>query len=131
MGLVDMDLLLTVDYVLMLAVFVAFWAALRRFNESFMTLALILQLVSIATYFASATAFQMLSLSNQYATATTDSERSIILAAGHTMLANWQGTAFNVSYILGSAATVITSLSCSKVVSLAERPHTLELQQEH
>ncbi len=74
-----------------------------------MAIALILQLVATATYFASAVAFEMLSLSNQYATATTEAERSISLAAGQAMLVTWQGTAFDVSYVLNGLALLIVS----------------------
>jgi len=109
-GLLDMDLLLIVDYALMGMVFLALWAALKRASQSFMTIALTLELIGVATYFASTAAFEMLSLSNHYAAATTDSERSIFLAAGQGMLATWQGTAFNVSYILGAIALLIVSI---------------------
>lgn len=74
-----------------------------------MAIALILQLVATATYFASTVAFEMLSLSNQYATATTEVERSIFLAAGQAMLDTWQGTAFDVSYVLSGLALLIVS----------------------
>jgi len=109
-GLLDMDLLLIVDYALMGIVFLALWAALRRASQSFMTIALTLELVGVATYFASTVAFEMLSLSNLYAAATTDAERATLLAAGQAMLATWQGTAFNVSYILGAVALLIVSV---------------------
>ena len=109
-GLLDMDLLLIVDYALLGLVFLALWAALKRFNQSFMAIALILELVGITTYFASTAAFEMLSLSNQYAFATTDAERSVLLAAGQVMLAIWQGTAFNVSYIISAIALLIVSV---------------------
>jgi len=48
-GLIDMDLLLIVDYVLVVIVFLALWAVLRRVNESLMAIALILQVISTAT----------------------------------------------------------------------------------
>lgn len=108
-GLLDMDLLLIIDYLLLIGVFSALWASLRRANESFVAIALILQLVATATYFASTVAFEMLSLSNQYATATTEIDRSIFLAAGQAMLATWQGTAFDVSYVLSALAILIIS----------------------
>src|SRR5215212_887232 len=108
-GLLDMDLLLIVDYLLLVGVFSALWASLRRANESLMAIALILQLVSTATYFASTVAFEMLSLSNQYGTASTEVERSTFLAAGQAMLATWQGTAFDVSYVLSALAILIVS----------------------
>jgi len=108
-GLLDMDLLLIVDYLLLVGVFSALWASLRRANESLMAIALIVQLVATATYFASTVAFEMLKLSNQYTTATTDAERSIFLAAGQAMLATWQGTAFDVSYVLSALAILTVS----------------------
>jgi hypothetical protein len=81
-GLLDMDLLLIVDYLLLIGVFSALWASLRRANESLMAIALILQLVATATFFSSTVAFEMLSLSSQYSIATTEVERSMFLAAG-------------------------------------------------
>src|SRR5215218_5625216 len=108
-GLLDMDLLLIVDYLLLIGVFSALWASLRRANESLMAIALILQLVATASYLASTVAFEMLSLSNQYATAVTDAERPLFLAAGQAMLVTWQGTAFDVSYVLSALATLIIS----------------------
>ena len=108
-GLLDMDLLLIVDYLLLIGVFSALWASLRRANESLMAIALILQLVATATYLASTVAFEMLTLSNQYAVATTEVERSILLAAGQAMLATWQGTAFDVSYVLSALAILTVS----------------------
>jgi hypothetical protein len=108
-GLLDMDLLLIVDYLLLIGVFSALWASLRRANESLMAIALILQLVATAAYLSSTVAFEMLSLSNQYATATTDAERSLFLAAGQAMLVTWQGTAFDVSYVLSALAVLIVS----------------------
>ena len=109
-GLLDMDLLLILDYVLLVLVFLALWGVLRRGNEPLVTVALIFQIVGTSAYFSSATAFEMLSLSSQYATVTTDSERSILLSAGQAMLASWQGTAFNVSYVIGAIAALIMSL---------------------
>jgi uncharacterized ion transporter superfamily protein YfcC len=103
-----MDLLLIVDYILMLIVILSLWIVLRRTNESFMAIALILRIISVATYFSSTVAFEMLCLSNQYrAAATTDAHRYASLAAGQAMLTTWQGTAFDVSYILG-AVTLLT-----------------------
>lgn len=109
-ALVDMDLLLSVDYVLTGLVFLALYVLLWRHSASFITIALVAELVAIATYFASTVAFEMLSLSRRYADATTDLERSTLIAAGEVMLANWQGTAFVVSYVLAGAAALIVSV---------------------
>jgi hypothetical protein len=74
-----------------------------------MTVALALGLVVAASYFASNTAVNMLTLSNQYAAATTEAQRAMYLAAGESMLAIYTGTAFQVNYILGAVVGIIIS----------------------
>ena len=109
LGLLHLDLLLMVDYVLLVLMFIALYIVLRRVSQSFMTIAIVLVFVGIAAYFPSNTAFSMLSLSDQYATATTDVQRTMLLAAGQAILASLQSTTFYVSYILMSAAGLIIS----------------------
>jgi len=106
-GLLALDLLLMASWILSALMFVALYAALRRTRESLVTVALIAELVGLAVYFASNTAFSMLTLSQQYAAATTDAERSLFLAAGQAMLALYTGTAFNVSYLLSGVAALL------------------------
>jgi hypothetical protein len=110
LGLLDLDLLLIADTALFIPVFLALYVALRRVNESFVAIATALGFFGIAAYFASNTAFNMLFLSDQYAAATTDAQRSILLAAGQAMLAIYQGTAFHVNYILGAVALLMISV---------------------
>ncbi len=109
-GLLDFDLLIVVDYILLVPILLALYVALKRISESFMAIAVTLWLVGIAAYFASNPAFAMLSLSDQYAVATTDAQRSMFLSAGQAIFATWQGTAFQVSYVLGSIAPIIISV---------------------
>lgn len=110
LALLDMDLLLIVDQVLVALVLLALYIALRRDSQSFMAIALVAGLVGIAAYFASTAAFEMLSLSAQYWAATTHAQRSMILAAGQAMLAIYQGTAFDVGYILEGFALLIVAV---------------------
>src|SRR6266540_3490041 len=70
-----------------------------------------LAVVAIATYFASTTAFEMLSASGQYAAASGDTERTIALAAGQVLLLTWQGTAFSVSYLLAGLAQLLVAIA--------------------
>jgi hypothetical protein len=86
------------------------YCALKRENESIMLLALIVGLVGVTTYFASNVSFEMLSLSNFYAKASSMTERSAYLAAGYAMLAAYKGTAFNVYYILNALVLFIYSV---------------------
>jgi hypothetical protein len=109
-GLIDLDLVMLVDSVLMIPIYLAFYVALRRANESFMALGTTLGLVGIAVYLTTNPCFSMLSLSDQYAAATTDAQRAIFLAAGQSLLTTWLGTAYDVSYIVGGVAGLIIAV---------------------
>ena len=106
-GLVDLDLLLVADNVLLIPILLALYVALRRAYPSVVLIAAALGLVGVPMYLASNPAVQMAALSDQYAAATTDVERTTAVAAGKAMLAMWQGTAFHTAYILGSVAGVL------------------------
>ncbi len=108
-GLLDRDLLLIVDNVLLILIYLALYAALVQANKFLMTIGLAFSLIGIAAYFPSNTAFEMLSLSHQYAAATTEAQRATLLAAGQAMLAIYSGTAFNVYYVLNAIALLIFS----------------------
>jgi len=109
-GLLDMDLLMIVDYGLLALFFLGLYVALRRTSPSFAAIALTAELLAVAAYFASTTPFEMLTLSGQYAAAVSDAERLAAVAAGQATYAVWQGTAFDVSYILSAAAALIASV---------------------
>lgn len=111
LGLLSLDLLLSLNTILLILVYLALYAALRRTHPSFMAIALTLGLVGIVLYLVSREAtFTMLSLSNQYASATTDAQRAMFLAAGQTLLAVYNGTAFDLSYVLGGVAPLMMSI---------------------
>lgn len=110
LGVLDLDLMMMVSYALVGVIYLTLFGALRRTNEPFMALAAVCGFVSIATYFASNPAFNMLSLSSQYADATTGAERSQLLGAGQAALAMWQGSAFDVSYALAAIAAIIIAV---------------------
>ncbi len=109
-GLLDMDLLLIVDQVFVALIMVTLYVVLRQSKQSLMTAALTLSALGIAAYFASTAAFEMLSLSGEYAAATTEVERVTILAAGQVMLSTWQGTAFSVGYVLEGIGLLLVAI---------------------
>ncbi len=106
-GLVDLDLLLLVDQALLIPVFLALYALLRRIDQAWTTVGTILGLVAIVTYLGSNPAFSMLVLSNKYAAATTEAEQAMLLAAGQAILTMFEGSAFYAYYVLGSIAPII------------------------
>lgn len=106
LGLLSLDLLYILNNMLLIPIYLALYAALKRTNESAMLLALILGLVGISAYFSSSVAFEMLSLSGQF-TAAEGTSRSILLSSGQTLLEMYKGSAFDVYYVLNAAALLI------------------------
>ena len=111
-GLLDLYLLEFLAYALFVPMFLAIYVALRRANESYMVLATTLAIIGIAVFLATNNPFSMLSLSNQYAAATTDAQKDLFLAAGQAILANTNQRAvegFNMGFLLWSVAGLIVS----------------------
>lgn len=102
-GLLTLDLLGMISYVLFIPTILALYVALRRASEAGMAVATVLFLVGIAAFFATNTAFSVLDLSQRYAEATTDADRAVILAAGQAMFTLFNENAFLVSYVIVSA----------------------------
>jgi hypothetical protein len=107
LGLLSLDLLYLLNNSILILIYLALFAALKPKFASASLIALVLGLVGIAAYFASNPAFEMLSLSRQFAAAGTESQRVIALAAGGAMLATYKGTAFDMYYVLNAACLLI------------------------
>jgi hypothetical protein len=105
-GLIDLDLLLVADNILLVVIALAVYVALRPADPSLTTMAAGLWLLAIVLVIAANPAVEMLSLSDRYAAATTEAQRSSALAAGQALLAGWEGTAFQVGYIVGQLAGI-------------------------
>ncbi len=93
--------------------FLALYMALRRASAAFMAIATTLSLVGIAVYLATETAFSMLSLSSQYAAATTAAQRALFEAAGQAMQASQvgAGTGTYMAFLLiGVAGLIIATI---------------------
>jgi hypothetical protein len=110
LGLVGMDLLYLLANVGAIPMYLAFYVALRRASESAMLIATTLGLVAVVALFAARPAFEMLMLSDQYAVATTEAQRAVLLAAGEAMLAILNGTAFQLHYVLGSISLLMIAV---------------------
>nr|MDO8100504.1 DUF4386 family protein [Candidatus Njordarchaeota archaeon] len=115
LGLVFLNIFDIVNYALVGVMFLSLYAALRKTNRSCMAITASLSFVGILIYVVSNTAFSILSLSSQYTSATTDAQRSTLLAAGEAVLAEgdpgaiYAGTGGYISLFLLAAAGLITS----------------------
>jgi hypothetical protein len=107
LGLLAFELLMVAYVVLTIPVGLALYVALRPTNPSLMALYLALSLVGVVAFVAARPALEMLSLSAAHAAARTDAERGLYLSAGEVMLATFHGTAFWVSYLLGSVGGLV------------------------
>jgi hypothetical protein len=111
-GLLDFWGLEVPMYMMFTIVFLALYGVLRKANESLMAIALTFALLGIGTFFATNNPFSMLSLSDRYAAATTDAQRSTFLAAGQAVLANTNQRGvggFNMGLFLVSVAGLVVS----------------------
>jgi hypothetical protein len=115
-GLALLDAVDIVNYALVGLMFLALYGALRQANRGAVTVATAFGLAGMAVYFASNQAFAMLSLSDQYAAATSDAQRSALLAAGQALLAIhnpgaiYQGLGIYMSLLLVALAGLIASI---------------------
>jgi hypothetical protein len=99
-------------YVMFPLVFLALSVMLREDHISGMAIAFTFALLGTAIFFATNNPFSMLSLSRKFAAATTDVQRSTLLAAGEAILANTNQRAiggFNIGLFLISTAGLIVS----------------------
>ena len=111
LGLVDLGFLDIATLVLLVPMFLAVYMALRHTSASCMAIATTLAFIGIAVYLATETAFSLLSLSSQYATATTDAQRSLFEAAGQAMLASQVGVGAGtyMAFVLIGVASLLIS----------------------
>jgi hypothetical protein len=107
LGLLSFEVLLIVYVVLSTFVSLALFVVLRRTSPTLTAIFLALSLMGSVAFLSARPAFEMLSLSNQYAAATTDAQRAVFLAAGEAMVAVFRGTAYLASYLLGSISGLI------------------------
>ena len=110
LGLLDLDLLLVIDQLLILVVLLALYIALRRVDASLMLIGAAAGLLGATLMIVSREAtFSMVSLSQQYALASSDAQRAALEAAGQTLLTTYNGTAFSLGYVLTGLAMLLIS----------------------
>ncbi len=109
-GLMSLDFLYLAANFFAIPIFLALYVTLKRSSQSFSAIALALGFIGLVSLIPARPISEMFSLSDQYAAATTDAQRTQILAAGEAILALFHGTAFQTHYILGSASFLISSV---------------------
>lgn len=101
---VTLDGLMVVDYLLLVVVYLALYAALRPRSPSLATLGVGLALIAITLYFTANPSITMLVLGAQYEAAPDG-----IIPAAQAVLAGFEGTAFIVHYVVMGVAGILVS----------------------
>ena len=111
-GLLRLDLPTVVVMPLYYFLSLGLFAALRRTDRANAILSTALAFVGVTLLLATPTALSMLSLSQKYAAANTDTTRTQLLAAGEAILAAdiWHGTGAIVGGVLVQSGAVLISV---------------------
>ena len=113
LGLYNLDLLNIVNQIILIPAYFALYAAHRKANNAYALLALIFFLVGTTIFVTTNTALPMLELSNKYATATTESQKTLLAAAGEAMLVRGSHGSLGVfiGFLLPNIAGLIMSFA--------------------
>lgn len=117
LGLTHLNVFDLVNYVLFAVVFLTLYVVLRGTSRSWMAVSTLIALLGIGVYLASSPALSMLSLSDQYAAATSDAQRTALLSSGDAVLAAGRftsggalsGSGGYISLLLVAAGVLIAS----------------------
>ena len=111
-GLLRLDLLTIIVMPLYYLLFTGIYVALRRTNGAYAALATALAFIGVTLFLATPSVFSMTYLSDQYAAAATDAQKSLFLAAGETIIASdmWHSTGAIMGGILLQSAGVFISV---------------------
>lgn len=107
LGLLSLDLLYLINNALIVIIYFAIYLSIKPKNKQLLTLAFILGLVGVAAYYPTNPAFEFWNLSKEFMIATTETRRTILLAAGEGVLAGYTGTAFDVYYVLNAFTLLV------------------------
>ena len=87
MGLRNLGLMNIISVIFGIPVYLALYAAHQHENKAYAVLAVVLYFIGVSIYIANNTALPMLALSDKFANASTEAQKSLIAAAGEALLA--------------------------------------------
>lgn len=109
LGFFHADFFILVDNILIAVIYLGFYHVLKERHKGLLQAALLLGYIGIASYVASNKTFELQALSREFAAATDTEARAVLLAAGRALTAEWQGTAYDVYYVLNGITLLVVS----------------------
>ena len=109
-ALFSLDVMMLVTAPIDILLFIALYVALKRVNESYTLIALVLGLMAIALLIPTKPLAELVFLSEQYAAATTEVARSQYLVAGEALLTLASGTAWIIFSLFSNISFLLSSL---------------------
>jgi hypothetical protein len=122
-GLLRLDLLTVAVYMpLFYLVFLGLYAALKTTHRASASVAALLGYAGVTLFLATPSVFSWLALSDKFAAATDETQRTLLLAAGEAILASdmWHGTGATIGSILIQVATTLISIAMLSSRSFAK-----------
>lgn len=110
-GLISLDLIYLVNQAFMVPILLALFVALRKTYVSLASLGLGVGLFALAVHTTSNPSIDMLLLSREYASATTDIARTSLMASGELLVIQWTGTAYTFGYIVFAVSLLATAIA--------------------
>ena len=117
LGVISLNFFDVIDYALVCIMFLGLFAALKKTNRILAGSAAAICLAGVFVYAFSDTSFRIISLSNQYANAANDMQKTALLATAQEVLAKgipgagYQGTGGTLSMFLIAAAGLVMSVA--------------------
>jgi hypothetical protein len=108
-GLLLLSLPSFIGMLLYYLLFLSLYSILKQVNAAFASLAALFASIGLGILLLSFLAYPLVSLSDQYAMATTESQRTMLITAGETVIAD-SAANFNVGGLLAEGAALIFSL---------------------
>jgi hypothetical protein len=111
LGLASMDLFYLATNILLVLTFPALYIILQRTNPPLAILGTLLGLVGIVALITARPSLEMLTLSQRYAAASTDAQRTVLLAAGELIVVMFNGTAYQLHLIVGALGLLLLAIA--------------------
>ncbi len=115
-GLLRLDILTVFVMPFYYLLFYSIYRALRKSNQEVVSLSTIIIFAGLTLFLATPSVFSLLHLSDKYALASTDIEKSQLLAAGQAIIASdmWHGTGARIGGILIQLGALLISIMMLK-----------------